>query len=455
MPTHSSSTPSTSRRRFSLSSSSFITSSSSSSSSSRRLSTSSSLNNFDQPPHPTTTLSTIPFADPPYMPMFKSTIPSSSSSSSVVMIKEVSSQGGKRLSNLSTSASTSQSGSTSSPAPSTPTQGTSRHSNRFFRRLHKRGNGKGELDFGCVGEWNEGPSDLSSSYYDSHKSNRNSSSSIEFPSLTHSRGHSSSSSLSYSTAASSLPPSPTLPCDAQLAPHPSRVPLSPRAASKKRQTEEAAAVDALNEYFHKVRLSQIEEDGPAHHSITIGDSSYSTPPPPPSSSSPSAHPQGLAIYDTTTTKKKMHDRSISADLEIEFIETGHTTFTPLSADSPSYSSAILLPEDAFFSSTHDGGMCYDIDTAAEDEHLSSSTCTSTAGRTPIPEKEIGPALDELSTFFSSPPTTSTSSPSISRSSRFISPPSSPHLYSRSRRPDSFQAARQARQSNQPVRYDWI
>ncbi|GAA5963805.1 hypothetical protein JCM3765_004023 [Sporobolomyces pararoseus] len=455
MPTHSSSTPSTSRRRFSLSSSSFISSSSSSSSSSlRRLSTSSSLNNFDQPPHSTTTISTIPFADPPYMPMFKSTIPSSSSST--VMIKELS-QGGKkeRLSTLLTPTLASQSSSTSSPAPSTPTQGTSRHSNRFFRRLHKRGNGKGELDFGCVGEWNEGPSDLSSSYYDTHKSsNRNSSSSIEFPSLTHSRGHSSSSSLSFSTAASSLPPSPTLPCDAQLGPHPSRVPLSPRAASKKRQTEEAAAVDALNDYFVKVRLSQIEEDGPAHHSITIGDSSYSAPPPPPTSFSSSAsRAQGLAIYDTTT-KKKMHDRSISADLEIEFIETGHTTFTPLSADSPSYSSAILLPEDAFFNSTHDEGMCYDIDMSAEDEQLSSSTCTSTAGRTPIPEKEIGPALDELSTFFSSPPT-SASSPTASQSSRFFSAPSSPHLYSRSRRPDSFQAARQARHSNQPVRYDWI
>lgn len=288
----------------------------------------------------------------------------------------------------------------------------------------------------------------SSSYYDSHKSNRNSTSSIEIPSLTHSRGHSSSSSLSFSTAASSLPPSPTLQCDAQLAPHPSRVPLSPRAASKKRQTEEAAAVDALHDYFVKVRLSQIEEDGPAHHSVTIGDSSYSAPPPPPPSFS--SQPQGLAIFGAPT--KKMHDRSASADIEIEFIETGHTTFTPLSADSPSYSSAILLPEDAFFNSTSDEGMCYDIDTA--DDDLSSSTCTgsTSTGRTPIPEKDIGPALDELSTFFSSP---SNSSPVVSRSSRFLSPPSSPHLYSRSRRPDSFQAARQARHSNQPVRYDWI
>ncbi|GAA6024699.1 hypothetical protein JCM11491_003620 [Sporobolomyces phaffii] len=442
MPTSSSSpsSRSTSRKRISLASFTSL-STSSSSSSLRRLSVSS---NHDQPP---STPSTVPFAEPPFMPMFKSS--TSHSPSSSVTIREGAGGGKKEPAQISTSVpgTASQSSSASSPSPSTPTQGTSRHSKRFFRRLHKRGNGRGELDFGCVGEWNEGPSDLSSSYYDSHKSNRNSSSSLEFSSPSHSRGHSSSSTLSFSTAASSLPPSPTFACDAPLAPHPSRVPLSPRAASKKRQTEEAAAVDALNDYFVKVRLSQIEEDGPVHHSVSIGDSSYSAPPPS-STFTPyaSSRGQGLAIFGSS---KKVHDRSVSADLEIEFIETGHTTFTPLSADSPSYSSAILLPEDAFFTSTAGEGMCYDIDTA--EDSLSNSTCTSV--RTPIPEMEMGQALDELSTFFSSPPN---SSPVVSQSSSFFSAaPSSPHLYSRSRRPDSFQAARQARQSSQAVRYDWI
>jgi len=155
MPSHTSS-PTTSRRRFSLSSFTSL-SSSSSSSSLRRLSVSS-----DQPLPPSTSsasLPTIPFADPPYMPMFKSTIPPLPSSSA--MIKEASQEetGGGR-NRLSTIASPSSQSVSTLPAPSTPTQGTSRHSNRFFRRLHKRGHGKGELDFGCVGEWYEGPSDL-------------------------------------------------------------------------------------------------------------------------------------------------------------------------------------------------------------------------------------------------------------------------------------------------------
>ncbi|GAA5882266.1 hypothetical protein JCM16303_002310 [Sporobolomyces ruberrimus] len=440
MPSHSTSSTTSSRQRFSLSS--FTTLSTSSSSSSlRRLSTASST---DQPSSGSSSdskvLPTIPFAEPPFMPMFKS-----SNSPMTVTIEGLEGGNTEVAQTFSTACpSTSQSTSTFAPAPSTPTQGTSRHSKRFFRRLHKRGNGRGELDFGCVGEWNEGPSDLSSSYYDSHKSKRSSSSSIEIGSPTHSRAHSSSSAQSFSTAASSLPPSPTLGCDAFLAPHPSRVPLSPRAASKKRQTEEAAAVDALNDYFVKVRLSQIEEDAPSH-SVTISDSTYSAPPP-----ALYPHAQGLAIYGSST--KKVHDRSSSRDLEIEFIETGHTTFTPLSSDSPSYSSAILLPEDAFFASPSDEGTCYDIDMGED----SFSTCTteSASGRTPVPETEIGPALDELSTFFSSPP--QKASPAAPRSSTFfLSTPDSPPLYSRSRRPDSFQAARQARQSGQAVRYDWI
>lgn len=221
-----------------------------------------------------------------------------------------------------------------------------------------------------------------------------------------------------------------------------------------------------------------------HNTVTIGDSSYSAPPPRATTTTTTTEPdrccQGLAIFGATgpsaSATKKMHDRSVSRDIEIEFIETGHTTFTPLSADSPSYSSAILLPEDAFFNpsssySPYDPneGMCYDIDLGSGGgDDLSTSTCTggeaaSSAARTPIPEKEIGPALDELSTFFSSPPTDPSCSPVVvvdsrtlsSSSSRFVSPPSSPHLYSRSRRPDSFQAASLARYSNQAVRYDWI
>jgi len=142
------------RRRFSLSS--FTSSSSSSSSCStslHRLSTISDqplpLRDSNQP------LRTIPFAEPPFMPMFKSHSPTET-----VQEMERSNEGKQQLRVSTSTSSSSRPTSQSTSSPSAPSTPTSRHSTRFFRRLHRRGNGRGELDFGCVGEWNEGPSDL-------------------------------------------------------------------------------------------------------------------------------------------------------------------------------------------------------------------------------------------------------------------------------------------------------
>ncbi|GAA5927351.1 uncharacterized protein JCM15063_005871 [Sporobolomyces koalae] len=440
------------RQRFSFASfASFTSTSSSSSTSSRRNSTAST----DQPSACSTgkqVLPTIPFAVPPFMPMYQ---PRSAIERDTAVELEGERRGiverrtERRLS-ISTRPAANLRGSSQSTSPlaaplqsQTPPSPTQRQPKRFLRRLQRKAPAR-DTNSGRVGDWSDGPSDLSSSYYDLHHSRQTSSSSCDFPSLTHSRGHSASSSNSFSTCASSLPPSPTFACSVSIAPQPSRVPLSPRTASKKRFAEEAAAVDAVNDYFAKVRLSQIEEDAPLH-TVTITDN-YTAPPP---STCRAPVPRGLAI---SGFDKKPHHRSVSRELEIDFLETGHTTFTPLSADSPSYSSAILLPEDAFFNSTSDDGMCYDIDTS--EDTLTSSTCTS--ARTPIPEQDIGPALDELSTFFASP--TTLSSPVASREASTLPPLSSPHLYSSSRRPDSFQCAKaalQARQASRPVSYDWI
>ncbi|SCV70761.1 BQ2448_3523 [Microbotryum intermedium] len=124
-----------------------------------------------------------------------------------------------------------------------------------------------DLDFGCAGDWSEHvPEDLGDRYYSSISGaagkRASTSSSIFVPSLTHSRAHSASSEFSTaSTTDSSLPPSPTqISCTSSpVAPYTSRVPLTPRSAHRRRQFDEKAEIEAVNDYFLRFRLSQIRE----------------------------------------------------------------------------------------------------------------------------------------------------------------------------------------------------
>lgn len=274
-----------------------------------------------------------------------------------------------------------------------------------------------------------------------------SASSVEIPSLTHSRGHSTSSDYSFSTVASSVPPSPTLPFAPESKIPLSRVPLTPRTAHRRRQSDEDAAVDAVNEYFTRVRLSQIAEAPSPRTSLSaktvrgsVGGAggsrrSWQTDEPVP------APPTGLAIFGTSEdlsfdldfdspssspvesslghpTRTLHHSRSTSHDLEIEFIETGHTTYTPLSADPEAHKfpATFLLPEDAFVFPAHSrSSAAADISPAPSsdfgtiDSHDSTETIrtddseTTTLAalrhRSPIHESDFAPTLDELSEYF--------------------------------------------------------
>ncbi|GAA5892236.1 hypothetical protein JCM5296_003214 [Sporobolomyces johnsonii] len=450
------------------------------------------------PSHTNKSLPPIPLGEPPYMPMFRL---STSTPTRLVKLPPSPKPAGREEDLWTAPASDQPVASSSKLAHSRPT---SRDSSRFLRRLNRWTGSRGELDFGCAGEWADGPADLGDNYYSTfHSGNRSStSSSVDIPSWTHSRGDSFSSNFSVSTAASSIPASPTLTCPAD---HPSplpysRVPFTSRTAQRKRQTEEAPAVDAVAEYFSRMRLNRIEEDVSPRASICSGTArvniSSASHPMRPSSSAGT----GLAVFgaidssssvlhlspsfDFAAKEHLAHQRSQSTDLEIEFIETGHTTFTPLTVD-PSYSTAILLPEDVFF--PDDTTTCYDIesDESAEPATSSSSCATVTTTlcrRTTVPEHDIGPALDELTTFFASSPSSPVMSRSQSRSplppppislqhrppSRLSSrsPPSSPVLERNTKRQSaSFAAAHRARMvkagyaspttAGPLVHYDWI
>ncbi|GAA6056867.1 hypothetical protein JCM3770_005114 [Rhodotorula araucariae] len=316
-------------------------------------------------------------------------------------------------------------------------------SSRFKRRLQRWTRTSRDLDFGCVGDWSEGPADMGDAYYSRHPggSNRTSTaSSTDEPAIrTHSRGPSTSSNWSVSTAPSSIPPSPTLGCIAELqappSPRSSRVPLTPRTAQRRRQSDEAAAVDAVNEYFHRVRLSQIEEDDGSRASSCSSSTGMSRD----TASASSTHTRkapttGLAIFGSSSEelefgsggvefsakpvakgdKSLHHARSVSHDLEIEFIETGHTTYTPLSVTigndfSPS---TFILPDDAFsfphsstfaVTSTPSAASTFTAE-SAESCGTAATGSTATARlhrRSPIAAHDIGPALDELSEYFTS------------------------------------------------------
>lgn len=204
-----------------------------------------------------------------------------------------------------------------------------------------------------------------------------------------------------------LPPAP-------LSPSPSRVPLTPRTAHRRRKSDEAAAVDAANQYFHRVRLSQIAEDDGSRKSrcSSTGRSSASTTPPPLPTRDSS--PAGLAIYGAGSKPLTSLDRSrsVSRDLEIEFIETGHTTYTPLSVHFDDFpSSAIILTEDAFLGpapsptlvGTPSARSTFTAESADSCETAATGPTPRSAPnrRSPIAAGDIGPALDELSEYFSS------------------------------------------------------
>lgn len=160
----------------------------------------------------------------------------------------------------------------------------------LFRRLNRRSKivfGLGsDMDFGCAGEVGgkkggkgHGRSVSSSAFTASYAvknsapasttSTRRSSTSSNPPSLTHSRATSSSSQISASsetsTAPSSISQSPVnSPGRYSFPTTTARSPISPRrlstASESKRKSEEVAAIEALNDYFVKVKLDRVEED---------------------------------------------------------------------------------------------------------------------------------------------------------------------------------------------------
>ncbi|GAA5933689.1 hypothetical protein JCM3775_003773 [Rhodotorula graminis] len=390
----------------------------------------------------------IPFAEPPFMPMYQAP-PSPRTPSRLV--KAPSSPSSSRQASCGVEedlwneppttpqrmhvplASTS---STKLPTRTPPSRDL--NSSRLKRRLQRWTRSR-DLDFGCAGDWSEGPADLGHAFYSTQPggSSRTSmaSSSDESGKRSHSRGQSTSSDWSISTAASSIPASPVLGCpvdllpSAPISPSPSRVPLTPRTAHRHRQSDEAAAVDAANQYFSRGRLSQIAEDDYSRKSrcsSTRRSRTPSTPPPVPRDSSPA----GLAIYAAgrklQTSLQQQHSRSTSYDLEVEFIETGHTTYTPLSIHGDDFPlNAIILPNDAFLLPSTSPALvatpsAASTFTAESADSCESATTTSTAcfpRRSPIAADDMGPALDELSEYFiSSVPELSCGSSATSSSS---------------------------------------
>ncbi|GAA5906549.1 hypothetical protein JCM6882_004467 [Rhodosporidiobolus microsporus] len=429
------------------------------------------------PPSSDKALPPIPFAHPPFMPMYKPP----TATSPARLVKNLPSPRAGGEAELWTAPPVAYSPRIS--APTSPKLNDSRvpsgERSRFMRRLNRWTASQRELDFGCAGEWSEGPADFGDRFYSAYPGGANrasTTSSVDVPSLTHSRGASTSSTLSVSTAASSVPPSPTLACHpdqiaAPLSPYTSRVPLTPRTAQRKRQSDEDAAVDALNDYFSRVRLSQIEEVASPRASLSssagrnslsaksVGVASDSeTPMPTP--------PAGLAIFggecggeisfekDSLRPPRQKqqlhHSRSVSHDLEIEFIETGHTTFTPLHVDDEAHDfpSTFILPDDAFVfpSSIHHAGIdtspsalstfaptestdsCETMTTGRKSittgESNETSTSTILRHRSPVPEHAFDSTLDELSHYFgaTSGATSGSSASSSSSSSAYSSTP---------------------------------
>ncbi|KAK4702996.1 hypothetical protein P7C70_g3223, partial [Phenoliferia sp. Uapishka_3] len=251
----------------------------------------------------------------------------------------------------------------------------------FLRKLRWRG--RDELDFGCSGEssvkedrsWTDGPDDFSDPHY-GHRTLNRSSVASSIPSLTHSRAHSSSSDASVSTVDSSLPPSPTPSCGSMPLPYTSRVPLTPRTAERKRRSDEVAAVDALNDYFNRVRLSRVEEDD-------------------------------VTAYSRRASPSALGSACCVEGLQIEFTPTSCSTFTPLAAPSS--------PDSAFTPFLSLPASPSGRSSVSDSGHSNSSGGSTIEGRSPCPEADMAGQLDALSAYFNDstpPPAPSSSTQSL-------------------------------------------
>ncbi|GAA5861155.1 hypothetical protein JCM3774_002209 [Rhodotorula dairenensis] len=353
----------------------------------------------------------IPFASPPYMPVFGA----SSSASAPSLVAPPS----KPKADVRRSMPVPLPTSSAAPSPSSriasPTR--PRHarteSSRFRQRLSRwaTSGSRDKLDFGCAGssDWLEGPQDMGDVYYSPYPGNvkRDSTSSVETPvgGWTHARGESTSSTLSAtSTAASSLPNSPVLRTCAKFRSSPPTASPSLSSAmsstrSLQRKVEEDAALEAVNDHFRRVRLSQIEQ----HRRHALNQFTF---------------PQRPAVsYEAphcTSAEKQSHRRSPSDELEIEFLESGHSTFTPLDAhlsddgDESIYISYDDLSDTSTFSPadvTPVPRMTFDAIPEADETTTSSASSSARPSLTeatvlaPGVEEDLVPALEELSDYF--------------------------------------------------------
>ncbi|GAA5952527.1 hypothetical protein JCM8115_003627 [Rhodotorula mucilaginosa] len=349
----------------------------------------------------------IPFASPPYMPMYGASSSSSSLVSPPASRTKADARRSMPISLL-----------TASTTPSTPSQTASRsrhlrtESSRFRRRLARwtSSSSRDELDFGCAGNnsnsnWIEGPQDLGDTFYSQYPgtAKRGSTSSVESPTgpWTHARGESTSSTLSIaSTAASSMPNSPVLHHSGKLRPSPSfefaSATSSVRSSTpaSQRKIEEEAAIEAVNDHFRRIRLSQLEQ----HRAQALSQFTF---------------PQRPTL-DVASSETKPHRRSRSDELEIEFLDSGHSTFTPLDAHSEADGdeSIYISYDDLSDSSTFCAAdvtpvprMTFDAIPEADESAISSTSSSarpSLAEATvlaPGIEEDLVPALEELSDYF--------------------------------------------------------
>ncbi|SCZ99111.1 BZ3500_MvSof-1268-A1-R1_Chr7-1g09397 [Microbotryum saponariae] len=272
-----------------------------------------------------------------------------------------------------------------------------------------------DLDFGCAGDWTgHGPENLGDRYYSSIPGaagkRASTSSSILVPSLTHSRAHSASSDFStVSTTDSSLPPSPTQgSCTSSpVAPYTSRVPLTPRSAHRQRQSDENAAIDAVNDYFVRVRLSQIRE--------TVDDVS---------SKSPAASARGSVSALTVRAAQSsdlLEGLGIRADVPTEYLATTAAKISKSEAPKLEFGKvlrgsggsfdldfqlefAYLAPEFSTYAAFHDAPYLFDDSGSLSPiSSLGDSTVQVSTPPARSPGSEIDSTLegelDELSAYF--------------------------------------------------------
>lgn len=232
---------------------------------------------------------------------------------------------------------------------------------------------------------------------------RGSTSSVEAPTgpWTHARGESTSSTLSIaSTAASSMPNSPVLRHSGKLRQSPSCEFASATSSirsstpASQRKIEEEAAIEAVNDHSRRIRLSQLEQ----HRAQALSQFTFPQRPP----------------LDVASSETKPHRRSRSDELEIEFLESGHSTFTPLDVHSEAGGgeSIYLSYDDLSDSSTFCAAdvtpvprMTFDAIPEADETAISSASSSarpSLAEATvlaPGIEEDLVPALEELSDYF--------------------------------------------------------